>query len=155
MINPRESITSKQLMVFIIATQVGFGSLFLPASLAEKVGHDGWITVLLSGIIFTLLIAILVLFLRRFNSNTILEINKIVYGKYIGAFLNLIYMLYCYFSAAITLRLFIEFIRITVLKQTPSWAIMCLIIMPAMYICWYGLKVIFHFADHFCYHFSF
>lgn len=140
--NDWNKITSKQLMTFIISSQIGIGILTLPSSLAVSVGHDGWIVVFLSGILFSILVLLIMLFLRRYNDKSLMEINKIIYGKYLSWPVNLLYIIYVYFGAVITLRAFADLVRITILRSTPILALILLSIIPAIYLSWYGLKVI-------------
>lgn len=145
--NDWNRISPKQLMTFIISSQIGIGILTLPSSLAVAVGHDGWIVIFLSGILFSILILLIMLFLRRFNDKSLMEINKIIYGKYLSWPVNLLYIAYVYFGSAVTLRAFADMVRITILRSTPILALILLSIIPAIYLSWYGLKVISRFGS--------
>lgn len=144
--NDRNIIYSKQLITFVITAQISVGILYLPSTLATEVGHDGWITILLSGILYGILISLIISFLKRFNGKSLIEINKIVYGKYLSILISLIYIGYSYFGAVVSLRSFAEIVRISILKLTPLWAFTIIIIIPAIYMSWYGLKAILRYS---------
>lgn len=144
--NDWNSITSGQLMTFIVSSQIGIGILILPSTLAKDVGHDGWLVVLLSGVLFSGLTVLMILFLKRFGGKSLIEINRSLYGKYLSYPLSILYIIYVFFGAVVTLRAFSDMQRITILKSTPLFALTLLSIMPAVYMTWYGLKVISRFG---------
>ena len=136
----RHKITSSQLMTFILATQVGTGILTLPSDLAKIVGHDGWISVLLVGIIATFSSIIIVKLMERYKNQSIYGINKLLYGKYLGTAINIILLLYFIIVAAVNVRIFLIVVRSMVLKSTPPLILTIFIIIPSFYLVWYGLK---------------
>lgn len=140
-------ISSWQLVSFIISSQIGLGILTLPSILAKKVGHDGWIPVLLSGMAVLFLVIPIIGLLKRFPGKSILDINVLVYGKIIGMLLNLLLVAYLIFSTGISTRIFVELINIIVLKETPKIVISLLIISPTFYFTVKGLKVVCRFAN--------
>lgn len=147
MVNDRKNnITSKQMMSFIISAQIGFGIISLPSVLAETVGHDGWISVICTGIICTLSIYFLVVFLNRYPNKSIFQINIFLYGKLIGMFVNIVLFTYIYFATSIVSRIFVEIIKITVLKNTPAMAISAISLLPTIYMSLKGLKVLSRFT---------
>lgn len=143
----KHNITSKQMMSFVISAQIGFGIITLPSALADTVGHDGWISVLVMGGVYTLAMYILILFMNRYLDKSIFQINVFLYGKLLGMVFNLILFSYLCFSASIAARIFIEIIKITVLKHTPQMAISAILLLPTVYICLKGLKVLSRFSS--------
>ncbi len=134
------SIKSNQLGLLIFITQTGVGIIMIPSVLAKEVGHDGWISVLITGlgvILFTILINCLLL---RYKDKAIYDINKFIYGKYLGLFLNGLIIIYLLATTVSEATLFNYFIRLTLLQETPSWALAPIIILPSFYLVWQGLK---------------
>ncbi|MBU3183198.1 GerAB/ArcD/ProY family transporter, partial [Clostridium psychrophilum] len=80
--NRENNITSSQLMGLIVSIQIGAGILSLPANLAMVCGHDGWILILVYGILITAVIFLIIKLMNRYNNKSIYEINKLLYGKY-------------------------------------------------------------------------
>ena len=145
--NRRDSIAAKQLLGFIVSAQIGFGILVLPSSLAEKIGHDGWIAVTLSGIIFFIVTLIIVAFLRIHKDKSLIEINKITYGKYLGGLLNIVFILYLYSFATIVMRAFVDVTVVMALKATPQFVLSLFLIVPAIYLLSSGFKVVCRFSN--------
>ncbi|AKN33717.1 spore gernimation protein [Clostridium carboxidivorans P7] len=142
----RHDITSMQLMAFLISAQIGIGILNLPAILAQKLGHDGWISTIATGIICLVLALIITYLLKRYLNKTIFQIYNEVYGKIIGFILSLYFILYMSFITGITLRIFMEAVNIGVLKITPPLVITILILLSTIYGISKGLKVICRFS---------
>ena len=145
----RNRITAKQLGVFILSAQVGLGVIALPSTLAKEVGHDGWISILSAGLLSTLIIIVVIALLRRYSHQSILEINRSLFGKVLGPILNLLLILYLSFSMVAAFRYFTEFIKLFTLEATPEIFLALLIIAPTVYLSWYGLKPVARFSDYF------
>ncbi|MCB2294419.1 spore germination protein [Clostridium algoriphilum] len=141
------NITSSQLMGLIVSIQIGTGILSLPASLAIVCGHDGWISMLLYGTIITAVIFLIIKLMNRYNNKSIYEINKLLYGKYLGGLLNLLIALYLWYSACLSLRGYTNIVHIDLLRSTPTLVLCIFILMPTYYLTWYGLKYVTRFAS--------
>lgn len=140
--NKKHEISSKQLMIFIISSQTGLGIVSLPSTLAGEVGHDGWISILLSGILSIFAVYIILSLLKRYSDKSIFQINILLYGRILGAFLNLALFVYLCATAGITSRMINEIIKITVLRSTPPLALSALLLIPTAYVCLKGFKVL-------------
>jgi spore germination protein (amino acid permease) len=140
-------ITSKQLMAYIVSAQIGIGILSLPSTIVAETGHDGWISVILGGILCLLLSSLIIALLKIYENKTIFEINVIVYGKIFGFLLNIFIILYLLFITAITIRIFTETVNIIILRFTPQFIITILILIPTIYAMTKGLKLICRFAS--------
>jgi spore germination protein (amino acid permease) len=140
-------ISSGQVFIFIISAQISFGILRLAASLSKDVGHDGWISVLLAGLFVCVLIYLMILLLKRFKNLSILEINTFIFGKYIGALLNYLVIGYLLFTTSLSLRMFSDVIKLSALRNTPAVILTSFILIPTVYLSWYGLKYICRFSS--------
>lgn len=136
------NISSKQAMILILASQVGTGILSLPAQLAKNTGHDGWISVVLSGIVSMLATVIIVLLLLRYSNKSIFNIMELLYGRFLGKVFSLIIILYLLIISILTFRIFIVVVRITVLRLTNPVVLSFFAIIPTVYLTWYGLKAV-------------
>jgi spore germination protein (amino acid permease) len=144
--NSTNRITSKQLALFILAAQIGAGMIILPYHLVYETGHDGWLSLLLTGILSTIAIVPIMLLLRRYHDKSIYQINPQLFGHWIGKALNFSLLLYLIFLTIVGIRLFAEFIRLFQLEQIPPLMINLLIIVPTVYLTRYGLKPVARFS---------
>lgn len=140
--NKKHNITSKQLMIFIVSSEIGFGLLSLPSTLAEKVGHDGWISVLLTGILCIIAVYFIMLFLSRYSNKSIFQINILLYGKILGTFINFGLFAYLSFTTSVVARSVAEFTKVTLLRLTPDFAISVVLLLSSIYVCSKGFKVL-------------
>lgn len=134
------ALKSVQMGLVIFVTQTGVGVIMVPTSLARVAGHDGWISVILTGLAIVIISMLIILLLKRYQDKDIYDINKCIFGKIIGTGLNSLLVLYLLISAIGGAGLFNYFIRITLLPKTPSWALSPFIILPTFYLVWQGLK---------------
>jgi len=136
------AVTSVQMMRFIFVCQTGIGVIALPALLAKEVGHDGWISTLAAGIIAIFLASLIVVLLRRYGNKCIYDITRLIFGKIIGTFFNIVIFCYLLFASSCGLMVFLIYLRITLFPLTPSIVMGPLIIMPSIYMVWNGLKTV-------------
>lgn len=140
--NKANEISAGQVFIFVVSAQIGFGILSMASTLAEDVGHDGWIAILLAGMITALLICLIVATLKRFNNISIIEINNLLFGKYIGRFFSVLAISYVTYTTVLMVRNFNDIIRMSTLRLTPPMVLTSFIIIPIVYLSWYGLKYI-------------
>jgi spore germination protein (amino acid permease) len=122
--------------------QTGMGMVTLPALLAREVGHDSWISILITGIISCILGALIALLLKRYYDKSIYEINNFIFGKMIGMLINILLMVYLFLAAAASARVFSVFLRITLLPTSPVMVIVPFVILPSLYLVGCGLKYV-------------
>lgn len=134
------SVKSSMMSMFIFICQTGVGVIMLPSLLAKEVGHDGWISILLTGIIVAILSVLIILLLRRYKDKAIYDINKFIFGRIIGSGFNVLLFLYLLITTVGGASLFNYFMRITLLHETPSWVLAPFITLPTFYLVWQGLK---------------
>lgn len=142
----KNQITSKQLIIFVISGQLGLDIIYFP-NLVSTVGHDIWLVVLLSGMISTFFSFIISGFLKRYSDKSIYEINKLLYGKYLGCIFNFIFTSYILFSSILYIRLINNAAKTVFLKYTPSLIFTFFFLIPSVYLVYYGLKPICRFSN--------
>ena len=140
--NNKNEINSNQLIFYTVASQIGVGIIFLPTQLAEIVGHDGWISVLIGGIIFSCFTLFVVALMNRYKKKSIFEINRLIYGKYIGYIFNLSLIIYAILFSSIVLRMMVEAMQLMGLKTTPRVILTVFLIIPTIYTISGGLKIV-------------
>lgn len=136
----KDIITSKQLMTFLITGQIGTGTVTLPGRLAENVGHDGWISVILGWLISNIILLFIMALMKRYSNKSIFEISTLIFGKYIGTLINLSLIAYTCFLTVTLLRESEEALHITLYKLTPELILTGALIAPATYVSWFGIK---------------
>ncbi|MFL0252691.1 GerAB/ArcD/ProY family transporter [Clostridium neuense] len=149
MIKVKNDITSKQFFVFVVTSEIGTGIITLPNQLAEKVGHDGWIPTLIGGMVCSLLVLIQLILLRKHSNKSIIQINKLLYGKWLGQMFNLLLIAYTFFGGCVIVRRIGDIVASEILKDTPSLVTGFFTIIPSLYLLYYGLTPICRVAHEF------
>lgn len=127
-----DQISTIHLGLFVLAGQIGLGNIALPVILAQRVGHDGWIPILIAGLLSLGITCLIILFLKRYRDRTIYEINRFLFGKWLGQLLNFLLLAYLLFLTGVGLRLFTEYIRLFHLAQIPPLIVTALIALPTI-----------------------
>lgn len=143
--NGANAITSRRMALFTFVCQTGIGIIMLPTDLASEVGHDGWISVVITGFLAIIIAALIAFLLKKNPGIGILDANKTVFGKVIGSGLNFLIFIYLLIATSAGARVFVCFLRISLFPLTPPLIMSLLIMMPSFYMVWYGLKTVVRF----------
>ncbi|SET07140.1 GerAB/ArcD/ProY family transporter [Paenibacillus sp. NFR01] len=121
--NSTDKISLKQLFCLVILTQVGVHILAIPYDESRHSGHDAWMAVLLGGVYAQLGILIIYFLGKRFGQRTLPQYISIIVGKPLGAFINLLFCLYCAESCLAVMVGYIDVLSRWMLYSTPWWVI--------------------------------
>jgi spore germination protein (amino acid permease) len=140
--NKKNSISSKQAAALLVATQLGIGFQVAPSLLAEKAGHDGWLSLIICG--FLVLIAILTstALCKRFGNQSILSITGVVCGKFFSFIINLLMLMSLIYITIAFYSLFVAGVGIWFFRTTPAWALAAYLVIPSALLASIGLKSI-------------
>ncbi|MDI6617320.1 MAG: endospore germination permease [Clostridiales bacterium] len=142
-----DKITNTQLWIFIVLTVIGVGIFALPRIVVESADEDGWISVILGGIASIFLFLIMCRLVRKFPDDTIVEISRKVFGNILSVPVILIFTLYMVTIIGITLRIFGEVVKMTLLLRTPVEVIMITMLVLVIWLTRYGIEPIVRFDE--------
>ncbi|MEB1808890.1 MAG: spore germination protein [Bacillaceae bacterium] len=138
-----KSISPLQLTFFIVQTQIGVGVLSLPYAVhTGGAGSDAWISVLLTGIIIQFLIFLFSKIGSRYPNCSLYDMFPITFGKYLGKFIILLYVVYFMLVAGLILILFNYIIEVWAFPRTPNWAFMIILASATYYLVVEKVRVI-------------
>jgi spore germination protein (amino acid permease) len=132
--NKQIKLTSFQLSIFIIQTQIGVGVLGLPFNVFSVSKGDAWISVLVAGGIVQAMITILWLLGRRFPSKSLFDYSKVLLGKFAGTLITAGYLIYGVLVVIIILMYSTAIIKSWSLNLTPVWVVMLMLLIPGVYL---------------------
>lgn len=138
--NGANAIKSRQMALYTFVCQTGIGVIILPTALTKEVGHDGWISVVITGFIAIAVAALIAFLLKKSSDKGILDINKAIFGKVLGTGLNLLIFVYLLIATSAGARVFLIFLRVSLFPLTPPLIMSLIILSPSFYMVWYGLK---------------
>lgn len=134
---PKEAISPSQAFCLLVLFLFGSSALF---NINDEVGQDSWISLLL-GLVFALPIILLYSrLIKLFPGKDLFEIMKILFGKIAGRALIALMSWYALHLSALVLRNFSEFIKITVMFETPQLAIMIVMLLAIVYMAKSGIE---------------
>ncbi|MGG4547151.1 GerAB/ArcD/ProY family transporter [Rossellomorea marisflavi] len=124
--------TKTQLLFFIIQTQIGVGILSLPYSVFQRAKQDGWMSILLAGLVVQLLILLFWMLAKRFPELSYFRYLKLILGTYIGNVVTIAYTIYGVLVSALILMFSTKVIKTWLLIYTPKWIVMSLLVLTAI-----------------------
>ncbi|MCF6136728.1 GerAB/ArcD/ProY family transporter [Pseudalkalibacillus berkeleyi] len=140
--NKAESITKYQLFYMILQTQIGVGVLGLPFAVHQTSKSDGWISVIVAGLVVQILILTLWLLIRKYPGETIFSIAEKVVGPYFGKLINILYVIYGTIVCTLIYLLYQGILKLWVLPNTPRWAVMLMMVIASIYLAKERVRII-------------
>jgi spore germination protein KB len=104
--------------------------------------HDLWLTVLAGlgeAIIFVLIFTTLA---KRFSGNSLIQINDIIYGSYIGKGISLLYLFYFLLLLVLNIRTVGDFFVTAIMPETPMVVFIIMIVFVCASAVRNGIEVI-------------
>ncbi|WP_223701217.1 GerAB/ArcD/ProY family transporter [Sutcliffiella deserti] len=123
------------------SVQVGVGILGFQRSVVTKAGNDSWIAVVVAGIGVHLIIWISYQLLNRAKMDLI-DIHKFMFGKWIGNFFNLIWVIYFSFVGITILYSYFEVIRVWMFPELSVFLMMIFFGVLILYTVFGGFRTV-------------
>ncbi|MBH0228623.1 GerAB/ArcD/ProY family transporter [Halobacillus yeomjeoni] len=137
-----KKISRRQFFFLIVQTQIGVGILALPYDLHIIAMQDGWISLLIAGVLLQIVLVALWLVAKAYPQKDFFQINLEVFTKWGGRIISLIYVMYFISVGILILLLFGRMISMWVLPNTPFWVLTLLLVVVGVYLANAGLFVI-------------
>ncbi len=135
-------ITSKQLIFILIGSQIATGIFSLPRLVTTEAGTHGWLAVIVGAIPAYISIWLIVNLGNKFPGQNFVGLSKQLFGKYLGSFLVIAFIIYIVIYQSIVIRIFVETTSLYMLPSTPIPVILFLVQASVVYIVMQGGKVI-------------
>ncbi|MDC2867867.1 GerAB/ArcD/ProY family transporter [Bacillus sp. BP-3] len=132
-------ITGKQLFSLIVLFELGT-AIVVPLGLVAK--QDAWITVIIGLMGGVVLFFFYGLLSHLYPGLPLTSYTKQIFGKYIGSFISLFYILFFIYGAARDLRDGGEFLQTAMYDQTPLFALNAIMLLTIAYVLYKGLDVL-------------
>ncbi|MDU0200816.1 GerAB/ArcD/ProY family transporter [Paenibacillus sp. MAH-36] len=130
-------------LVFVLIHSMQFGPEYLSMSNIpiQLAGQDTWISIILCGLSFHVIIWMMYRILNR-NETDLIQIHQQFFGKLAGGGLNFIFIIYFLLIASFQLRFFIEIIQVWLFKDLETWSLALVMLLLVYYIVAGGFRVI-------------
>ncbi|MEC0275406.1 GerAB/ArcD/ProY family transporter [Peribacillus frigoritolerans] len=140
-VNDKYKVSPFYVFFLVHAMQVGLGLLSFQRDLAKATGTDGWISILLTGLIVHILIWLIYKIFRMVPGD-IIYANNHAFGKWIGNLFSLIFILYFFVLGMTIITGYIEVIHIWMFEEVPSWALSLVFLFLIYYINTGGFRTV-------------
>lgn len=135
-------ISDLQFTILVVMYTLGSTILIIPAPMTAMAKSNAWIASIAGLLIGILFIFIYIRISVLFPDKTFVEINKMIFGKWIGNLLSILFLFTVFIMSTANLREFGDFFTTQVMVETPIHAIHILILIAAIYCIRNGLEVI-------------
>lgn len=139
--HPRFTISPYLVFVLILTMQFGPEYIAMSNKPIQLAGTDTWISVILCGISFHIVIWMMYRILNR-NEADLIHIHQQFFGKWAGGGLNFIFIVYFLLTASYQIRLFIEIIQVWLFPDLETWPLALALLLLVYYIVAGGFRVI-------------
>ncbi|MGN7413000.1 GerAB/ArcD/ProY family transporter [Paenibacillus sp. SAF-068] len=137
------TISTSEVIIVVINSILGAGILTLPRTISKAVETpDVWISVILAGLVVTIISLLLVTLCRRFPGKTVFEFIPEITGKWIAYLLGLLIIVYFVVLCSFEVRVMAEITSMYILERTPSWVTIMVSLWIGIYMLSGGLMVI-------------
>lgn len=129
-----KSISSKQIKALVVTIVIGARILSLPSKLARAQGNDGWISIILAGLLTVLPLIVINKIFQLYPDKDFFQIGEEVFGRWIFNTILIIYLIHFIILAALVTRHLAEIIRAFLLITTPIEVIIISFIISSSYL---------------------
>ena len=140
-INEKYKVSPFYVFFLVHSMQTGLGLLSFQRDLAKITGTDGWLSILLAGLIVHILIWIIYKIFSMVPGD-IISANNHVFGKWIGHFFSLLFILYFFILGMTIIIGYINVIHVWMFDEVPSWAFALVFLILIYYINTGGFRTI-------------
>lgn len=140
------TLSLKQLVFVIVQVEIGISIFSLPNTVHKYADHDSWISLILLGAAFELLIIIYMMLHKRLPEQNLFGIADAVAGKFIGKIFNILYIIYFLGFALFTSLSYVHISKSWLLPFTPWWVLYAIFIITGLYMARSKINVIARFC---------
>ena len=136
----KERISSRQFTWLIVSVLVSTSSILIPGIIIFNANQNAWLALLLATAVVTVGIMLNLSLAKLFPRQAIFQYAQIILGPWFGKLISLFYGLTCLYMAAICLSVITQFIKLTILQETPLWPLVLGLSFLAVYSAWLGIE---------------
>ncbi|MFS0822095.1 GerAB/ArcD/ProY family transporter [Bacillus sp. 1P02SD] len=139
----KESFLVSPFFVFFLihSMQVGVGILGFQRIIAKTAGYDSWIAIILAGAAVHVIVWMMYKILND-SKGDIIEVHKEVFGKWVGGFFSLLFVIYLMAVAMTVLRTYIEVVQVWMFPELNAWVFSLFALILTYYIILGGFRAV-------------
>ena len=140
-VNEKYKVSPFYVFFLVHSMQTGVGVLSFQRVLAKTTGTDGWISILLAGLFVHIMIWVIYKIFSIVPGD-IISANNQAFGKWIGNFFSLLFILYFLILGMTVMISYINVIHVWMFEEVPSWAFSVVFLILIYYINTGGFRTI-------------
>lgn len=129
-----DKISNKQIRALVVSTVIGTGILSLPNKMALVLGNDGWIAIILSGLLVIPITIIMNKLFQLYPDKDFFEIGRIVLGNWVFKIFLIFFLFYQIVLMSVVSRNLAEILKAFLLETTPTEVMIISFILATAYI---------------------
>ncbi|TFB22150.1 spore gernimation protein [Filobacillus milosensis] len=134
-------IKAAYLIIAIHTVQVGVGIAGYPRLVFMDAKQDSWISIIITGLILSLVIACMVFILNTYKNQDLAGILCTAFGNIIGKFFSMIFVVYFLVLFLSVIINYVEFVQVFIFPKMASWFIGLLLLILVWYAVYGGIRV--------------
>ncbi|QYR22793.1 endospore germination permease [Paenibacillus sp. sptzw28] len=132
-----DKIEASHFMKLVCLFIIGTSSIVIPTIMASQAKQDAWISSIVGMAAGVLLVLLYSALGRLYPGKDLVEISKEAFGKWLGSLVSLLWFLYAFILSSLALRSLGEFLKSTMIPETPVEAIfivyLCIVVIGVRY----------------------
>lgn len=147
MITDNDKITTIQTIALVTTTTIGIGILSLPRDVALIANSDGWLLVIIGGILTLVGSFFTAKLIKNHPQKTIIEISEQNWGKAFSYIVGLLFIIFFTLMSAMVTRTFADVLNAFMLQKTPKEFIIITQMLLVVYLIRHGIEPIGRIAE--------
>lgn len=140
--NQQRNFGTWQLTSIMISSMIGVGILTIPRTSTMLLHQMGWLGPIAGAMIASVAVAAIVYLGYQFPGLTFVEFMPRIFGLVLGGLCVFLFILYQFFNAGITVRMFGEVVVTSVLPNTPLEVIIITLLLLIAFLCCHEIEVV-------------
>ena len=138
----KEVISGRQLVALVFTFIIATATLYLPSFVTHNAGQDGWISVLVAGVVGVIVVLVVTFVGLKYPKLTPIEYSEIILGKWLGKMVGLIFIVFYLHMTSIIIREVSSTVRSNILTGSSREIITIILFVISAYTVKKGLEVI-------------
>ncbi|MFD6443229.1 GerAB/ArcD/ProY family transporter, partial [Peribacillus sp. NPDC060186] len=140
-VNDKYKVSPFYVFFLVHSMQTGIGVLSFQRVLAKSAGTDGWISIILAGLIVHILIWIIYKIFSIVPGD-IISANTHAFGKWLGNFFSLLFIIYFLILGMTVIISYINVIHVWMFEEVPTWSFTLVFLILIYYINTGGFRTV-------------
>lgn len=138
----KEEINLRQFLLFLFLFVIGTSILLSPSSLATIAKESAWLSIVVGMMIGVAIILFYLLISIWYPNHNIVDLNRLLFGKWLGTVFSLFFIIFALVSSATVLWTIGHFMVTQMLHETPQPFIHMLFMFVVIYGVYLGIETI-------------